>query len=51
MSESKKNLKVATAEEADIELKKRDARVFELRIQGKLQLLNAILTPKKNIFK
>lgn len=34
MSESKKNLKVATAEEADIELKKRDARVFELRIQG-----------------
>lgn len=34
MSESKINLKVVTAEEADIELKKRDARVFELRIQG-----------------
>jgi hypothetical protein len=34
MSEEKKRLKIVTSEEADLDLKQRDARVFELRIQG-----------------
>jgi hypothetical protein len=34
MSEEKKRLKIVTSEEADIDFKQRDARVFELRIQG-----------------
>jgi len=34
MSEEKKRLKIVTSEEADLDFKQRDARVFELRIQG-----------------
>jgi hypothetical protein len=34
MTENKKHLKSVTSEEVDLDLKKRDARVFELRIQG-----------------
>jgi hypothetical protein len=34
MSEEKKRLKIVTSEEADLDFKQRDVRVFELRIQG-----------------
>lgn len=34
MTESKKRLKVISPQEAELEIKRRDARVFELRIQG-----------------
>jgi hypothetical protein len=34
MSEEKKRLKIVTAEESELDLKRRDTRVFELRIQG-----------------
>jgi hypothetical protein len=34
MSEEKKRLKIVTSEETDLDFKQRDARVFELRIQG-----------------
>ena len=34
MSKEKKRLKIVTSEEADLDFKQRDARVFELRIQG-----------------
>jgi len=34
MSEEKKRLKIVTSEEAELDFKQRDARVFELRIQG-----------------
>jgi hypothetical protein len=34
MSEEKKCLKIVTSEQADLDFKKRDARVYELRIQG-----------------
>jgi hypothetical protein len=34
MSKEKKRLKIVTSEETDLDFKQRDARVFELRIQG-----------------
>ncbi len=34
MSEEKKRLKIVTSEETELDFKQRDARVFELRIQG-----------------
>jgi hypothetical protein len=34
MSEEKKRLKIVTSEQADLDFKQRDARVYELRIQG-----------------
>ena len=34
MTENKKRLKVVSSEEAEAEMKRRDARVYELRIQG-----------------
>jgi hypothetical protein len=34
MTEDKKRLKVVSSEEAETEMKRRDARVYELRIQG-----------------
>ena len=34
MTEDKKRLKVVSSEEAEAEMKRRDARVYELRIQG-----------------
>jgi hypothetical protein len=34
MSEEKKRLKIVTSEEAELDFKQRDARVFELRIKG-----------------